>query len=100
MSSFEVCSVYEDFGPTLECVSDHLEAQLKAQRDELFGDYESWLMLVIGAMIFFMQAGFAMVCAGGVRKVCSLLKRRRRQTLKYLTSCNWPSHTSVLNRKT
>jgi Amt family ammonium transporter len=27
-----------------------------------------WLLIMTGALVFFMQAGFALVCAGAVRK--------------------------------
>jgi Ammonium Transporter Family len=31
-------------------------------------DLTKWLLILTGAMVFFMQAGFAMVCAGAIRK--------------------------------
>lgn len=31
-------------------------------------DITDWLFILTGALVFFMQAGFAMVCAGAIRK--------------------------------
>jgi hypothetical protein len=31
-------------------------------------DFIQWLLVLTGALVFFMQAGFAMVCAGAIRK--------------------------------
>jgi hypothetical protein len=31
-------------------------------------DMSDWLLILTGALVFFMQAGFAMVCAGAIRK--------------------------------
>jgi magnesium-transporting ATPase (P-type) len=31
-------------------------------------DLTNWLLILTGALVFFMQAGFAMVCAGAIRK--------------------------------
>lgn len=48
----------------LQCVSDRLEAEAAERTAGL----TEWLLVVAGALVFFMQAGFAMLCAGCVRK--------------------------------
>mmetsp|Transcript_23431 Transcript_23431/g.55484 ORF Transcript_23431/g.55484 Transcript_23431/m.55484 type:complete len:601 (+) Transcript_23431:186-1988(+) len=47
----------------LQCVSDSYQ-QSSEQRDE---NLRSFLLVICGGMIFFMQSGFAMMCAGSVR---------------------------------
>ena len=47
----------------IQCISDTFQEQ-EADRNS---DLQSFLFVVAGAMIFFMQAGFAMLCAGSVR---------------------------------
>ena len=65
MSAFETCQ--ESFpGNTtavLECVSNHLEEKADLRSDDLL----AFLYVIAGSMIFFMQSGFAMLCAGSVR---------------------------------
>ena len=48
---------------TLECIANKLEdIQILNQ-----ADVNTWLVIYAAALIFFMQAGFAMLCAGCVR---------------------------------
>ena len=47
----------------LECVAKALEAKDDAQSENL----RSFLFVLAGALVFFMQAGFATLCAGAVR---------------------------------
>ena len=47
----------------MQCVSDTYQ-ESSEQRDE---NLRSFLLVVCGGMIFFMQSGFAMMCAGSVR---------------------------------
>jgi hypothetical protein len=47
-----------------KCLADFLKASRKAASD----DMGNWLLLLTGSMVFLMQAGFAMLCAGAVRK--------------------------------
>jgi Amt family ammonium transporter len=47
----------------LECISNTLEGQADAKNQDLI----AFLYVLAGAMIFFMQSGFAMLCAGSVR---------------------------------
>jgi len=48
----------------MECVSNRIQATLA----ERTADNTNWLLVFAGALVFFMQAGFAMLCAGCVRK--------------------------------
>lgn len=77
---FEVCSQkIPDANTTamLQCISDTLEAR---SSDRFFsGDDIHFLLVVSGALIFFMQAGFAMLCAG-----CVQLKNVQNTMLKNL----------------
>ena len=80
MSVYQTCAAThgEDIQLLMQCISNWFE-----QKDEnrAIGDYgfvaseyvsmsdlTSWLLVLTGALIFFMQAGFAMVCAGAIRK--------------------------------
>jgi Ammonium Transporter Family len=47
----------------LQCISDTFQQQETDRKTDL----HAFLFVVAGAMIFFMQAGFAMLCAGSVR---------------------------------
>jgi Amt family ammonium transporter len=47
----------------LECISDSFQ---QAESDRAT-DLQSFLFVLAGSMIFFMQSGFAMLCAGSVR---------------------------------
>jgi Amt family ammonium transporter len=47
----------------MQCVSNALQEASDART----ADLNDFLYVVAGAMIFFMQAGFAMLCAGSVR---------------------------------
>jgi Ammonium Transporter Family len=47
----------------LQCISDTIQETTDARA----ADLHDFLYVLAGAMIFFMQAGFAMLCAGSVR---------------------------------
>lgn len=47
----------------LQCVSDTYQ---NAEEERAL-NVHSFLLVISGALIFFMQAGFAMICAGSVR---------------------------------
>jgi Amt family ammonium transporter len=47
----------------LQCVSDFHQEQTYDRETNL----RSFLLIICGGMIFFMQSGFAMMCAGSVR---------------------------------
>jgi hypothetical protein len=62
----------------IQCVSNWIETEAKNQAVNSPGfvaaefvnvkDVTDWLLVLTGALVFFMQAGFAMVCAGAIRK--------------------------------
>jgi hypothetical protein len=57
-SLFETCAAKVAVGlynEVIECVSDRLEEKAALQN----ADMVSWLLVLAGALIFFMQAGFA-----------------------------------------
>lgn len=75
---FESCqAAFPDSNSTvlLQCVSNTFEEN----QENRSADLQSFLFVVAGAMIFFMQSGFAMVCAGAVR-----LKNVQNSMLKNL----------------
>ncbi|CAB9521577.1 Ammonium transporter 1 member [Seminavis robusta] len=53
-----------DMDALLKCAIQHMEA---AQATTVT-NVTSYLLIISGALVFFMQAGFAMLCAGSVRK--------------------------------
>ena len=69
MSSDNVFQVCQEDNPDagqsaiLECISNALQGKAQDRADDLI----HFLYVLAGAMIFFMQAGFAMLCAGSVR---------------------------------
>jgi hypothetical protein len=60
---YEYCTTGQDSVQNLQCIADTLEknATLNAE------DAHTWFTIYAAALIFFMQAGFAMLCAGSVR---------------------------------
>ena len=69
---FEACSVGGDdefkFDTTsLLCISQHFEALEATERQQTTSTNE-WFLILCSSLVFFMQAGFAMLCAGCVRK--------------------------------
>lgn len=61
---FNACQGSTTQEAQLTCIVDQL-----LQQDQNDQDYSSAILLVFSAaLVFFMQAGFAMVCAGAVRK--------------------------------
>lgn len=54
---------------TLQCIAVTFEEKRQELEASHFNAHmSSWLLVICGALVFFMQAGFAMVCAGCVRK--------------------------------
>ena len=53
-----------DMDALLECAISHIESAQKTTVTNM----TSYLLILCGALVFFMQAGFAMLCAGSVRK--------------------------------
>ncbi|KAG7336506.1 ammonium transporter [Nitzschia inconspicua] len=80
---FESCYQQIPDGNTtaiLECISNALEEKSSTPNDRFFSEDEVQFMIVLsGALIFFMQAGFAMLCAG-----CVQLKNVQNTMLKNL----------------
>lgn len=65
-SAFEICQEqFSDGGQDdmMKCIADTIQEK-EAVRS---ADLQSFLYVLAGAMIFFMQSGFAMLCAGSVR---------------------------------
>ena len=64
-SVYDACSSEFPGNTTLvlECISNTFQRQ-EAERN---ADLLQFLFVIAGAMIFFMQTGFAMLCAGSVR---------------------------------
>jgi len=59
----DASSTTENTTAILQCVSDAHEELQYGQQENL----RSFLLIVCGGLIFFMQSGFAMLCAGSVR---------------------------------
>lgn len=77
MTIFETCSAAHDgdLQGVVQCVANWVEqeqANTVAQTAAPAGvdpeDLNNWLLLLAGSLIFFMQPGFAMLCAGSVRR--------------------------------
>lgn len=65
-SVFLDCRENSEYGNTtdiLQCISDQFQEDRIAKAKDL----NDFLLVIAGAMIFFMQSGFAMLCAGSVR---------------------------------
>ena len=65
-SVFLGCRAKSEAGNTteiLQCISDRFEDQKIANTNSM----NDFLLVIAGAMVFFMQSGFAMLCAGSVR---------------------------------
>jgi len=63
---FLSCQADSESGNTteiLKCISD----QFQEDSSKKASDLNDFLLVIAGAMIFFMQSGFAMLCAGSVR---------------------------------
>ena len=65
---FELCAAeLDNDSRLLDCISTQYHA-IEAKHAKAHDDTTNWLLVLAGALVFFMQAGFAMVCAGAVRK--------------------------------
>jgi hypothetical protein len=80
-SIYQTCAAThgDEMQLVLQCISNMLETETKdnaIQNSSEFvaadfvhvDDLTNWLLILTGALVFFMQAGFAMVCAGAIRK--------------------------------
>ena len=67
-SVYQACSNAHggDSSLVMECVVHWMENDLQAtiQQSVKHDELTDWLLILCGALVFFMQAGFAMVCAG------------------------------------
>lgn len=67
MGVFEDCALETEGGGQdllIQCLADRFDSL----HDNQVSSYVDWLLILCGALVFFMQAGFAMICAGCVRK--------------------------------
>eukprot|EP00542_Grammatophora_oceanica_P010550 CAMPEP_0194037978 /NCGR_PEP_ID=MMETSP0009_2-20130614/10268_1 /TAXON_ID=210454 /ORGANISM="Grammatophora oceanica, Strain CCMP 410" /LENGTH=569 /DNA_ID=CAMNT_0038680331 /DNA_START=159 /DNA_END=1868 /DNA_ORIENTATION=- len=60
---YDFCTNQQETTPQLQCIADLLQGGQEANS----ADINTWLTIYASALIFFMQAGFAMLCAGSVR---------------------------------
>jgi Amt family ammonium transporter len=67
VSLFDECTALAqnstNYDALFRCIADQVDANQQAQA----ANVQTWLLVITAAMVFFMQAGFAMVAAGGVR---------------------------------
>jgi hypothetical protein len=66
-----------------KCVSDSLEEQRASDRLNV----NHWLFVLAGSLVFIMQVGFAMLCAGCVRKKNVQKCVHQKQILQRTESC-------------
>jgi hypothetical protein len=67
MVVFEQCydKYHDNLNQVIQCVSEWAEHDASTYESTLVNanDFRFWLYLICGALIFFMQTGFAMSCA-------------------------------------
>ena len=65
-TTYEACAVSAngEIDAMMECISQQFDSTKAADAANM----NQWLLILCGALVFFMQAGFAMLCAGCVRK--------------------------------
>jgi hypothetical protein len=85
MTIYESCTEQygEDALNVVQCVANWIETERNnatatsntisgtssdVNLDNFHADMINWLLVLTGSLVFFMQAGFAMVCAGAIRK--------------------------------
>jgi len=69
-SVFETCAAAFDtseLDSLLQCISDGQQEKLGAATYDLASGLDSFYLIFAGALVFFMQTGFAMLCAGSIR---------------------------------
>lgn len=89
---YEECAISGDgdVHQMMRCIANRIESN--EQRDHVVMTH--WLLVLAGALVFFMQAGFAMLCAGCVRK-----KNVQNTMLKnLLDACGGKLKASKVNR--
>lgn len=70
ISFYQLCisDLSEGSPNIMECVSDKLQALAVEVSAEADANMSRWLLVICGALVFFMQGGFAALCAERVRK--------------------------------
>lgn len=68
-NTYQTClaSVGGDIDAVLECVSSSLDAAMTAASDSVTNSVNTFFLIFAAILVFFMQTGFAMICAGSVR---------------------------------
>lgn len=67
---FETCSTKfstDELDSLLSCISDGHQMNLSDAAGNLTSGLDSFYLIFAGALVFFMQTGFAMLCAGSIR---------------------------------
>lgn len=67
---FETCSDQfstDELEGLLSCIADGHETNLSKASSNVAGGLDSFYLIFAGALVFFMQTGFAMLCAGSIR---------------------------------
>ena len=80
MTVYEQCNETHsgELNQVVQCVAEWAERS-RQQNNQTFAnnagsqfadanEFRRWLLIICGALVFFMQTGFAMICAGCVRK--------------------------------
>mmetsp|Transcript_25631 Transcript_25631/g.39399 ORF Transcript_25631/g.39399 Transcript_25631/m.39399 type:complete len:526 (-) Transcript_25631:960-2537(-) len=71
VSIFATCSatisVEDDTAGFIECISNAQEKFTEEQSASLASGIDSFYLIFAGALVYFMQTGFAMLCAGSIR---------------------------------
>jgi hypothetical protein len=78
MTVYDTCTDAhgDDVLQVVKCVAEWVEMARNStgessavnQQYVSVAEMTDWLLVLTGALVFFMQAGFAMVCAGAIRK--------------------------------
>jgi len=68
---FEQCSgqfdINDNLAGLIQCLSESQEVNATARTDSLASGVDTFFLLFAGALVYFMQPGFAMLCAGSIR---------------------------------
>lgn len=71
MSIYETCALTNDpndMTAMLMCISESHENALESETGSLAGGIDTFYLIFAGALVYFMQTGFAMLCAGSIRQ--------------------------------
>lgn len=71
VTTFEQCSgqfdINDNLADLIQCISELQEANATERADSLASGVDTFFLLFAGALVYFMQPGFAMLCAGSIR---------------------------------